>query len=190
MLVRWPSEHPRVFPALSPVRSERREHPSRGCEHLPGQTGPPTSLSGLRSQRRGAGMCALGEPPQGHIHGVVEPDDCVRPRPHQVADGALVAVRDPTIPRDCRACPLAQQGQGRFAEVRTEVQRVQLNMGNAESNRKLSRESGLAGPGPPKYQNPLASCQAVQGIALLLWVWCGMVRGRGCRDRRLRLPRG
>jgi hypothetical protein len=60
-------------------------------------------------------------------------------------------------------------------------------MGEAESSRKLSCERGLAGPGSPKNQNPLASCQGVQGIALLRLVRCGMVRRRARRDRRLTL---
>jgi hypothetical protein len=60
-------------------------------------------------------------------------------------------------------------------------------MGHAESSRKLSCERGLPGSGSPKYQNPLASCQGVQGIALLLLVRCGMVRSPARRDRRLPL---
>jgi hypothetical protein len=43
-------------------------------------------------------------------------------------------------------------------------------MRHAESSRKLSCERCLAGTGSPKYQNPLASRQGIQGIALLLFV--------------------
>jgi high-affinity Fe2+/Pb2+ permease len=60
-------------------------------------------------------------------------------------------------------------------------------MGHAESSGNISCERGLAGPGSPEYQNPLASRQGVQGIALLLLVCCQLVRRRARRDRPLPL---
>jgi len=41
-------------------------------------------------------------------------------------------------------------------------------MGNDEGSRKVACERGLAGPGSPKYQNPLTSSQGGQWIALML----------------------
>jgi hypothetical protein len=162
------SEHAGILAALSAMRSERSEHPSRGGEHLPRQAGPSTGPSRLRAERGRTRASAFREAPQAHIEGIVEPDDRVRSRPDQVAYGPLVAVRDPAIPSNCRARPLAQQGQGCSAEVRPEIQRVELDVGHAEGSRNLACERGLPGPGSPEHEDPLAPCKCVQRIALLL----------------------
>src|SRR4051794_1218415 len=151
---------------MAAVGAKRGEDASGGGEELLRKGGPATSLRGLGAERGGPGAGALGEAPEAHVDSIVQPDHGVRPRPDQVTDRALVAISDPALAGDRLAGALAQDGRGRGAEVRAEVQRVQLDMRHTARRGKFTRERRLAGAGAAEDEDPLASGQAVQGIAL------------------------
>src|SRR5881397_2837547 len=70
----------------------------------------------------------------------------------------IVSARGQTKSRTARLLPSVTQRSPAIAAL--------VLWRRTASGGELSCESGLAGPGSPEYQDPVASCQAVQRIAL------------------------
>ena len=147
------------------MRSKCREHALRCGEELPGQPSAPTGPGGLRSEGCRARTSSLAEPPDAHAQRVVKPNDRVGPRPHQVPHCSLVAVSHPSVAGNRRGRSLAQQGEGRRAELRSEVQGVELDMRHLKRRGELAGEGRLAGSCPTDDHDPLAPCESSRWIA-------------------------
>ena len=165
MLVRRLGEQPCVLPALARVRSQRCQDAFRCSQELPGQPGALAGPGRLGPELRRAPASSLAKPPQADAQRVVEPDDRVGPWPDQVAHRPLVAVGHPSLAGDRSARALAQEGKWCRAELRAEVQRVELHVGYSKGCRKLASERCLARSSPADDNDPLAAGERVHRIA-------------------------